>query len=232
MEPSGNERVDADTLERASSVLDRKWSVSVVRELLVEGPQGFSALEASLDGVSGKVLSDCLDALQESGVVERRVLQEEPLRVEYALTDRGRDLEPQVEAIAQWARQHVHDDRPTVLLVDDDSRLVEMHTEWLADSYEVQTATDGRAARDHLDADIDVLVTDRRMPELTGLELAEYVAASDLSCGVVVLTSGDADSTPAVDASLRKPTTPDTLTDTVERVLADGDTRQATPDRH
>lgn len=223
---SGEHRVDAATLETATAVFKKKWSSAVLRALLADGPQGFSDLEQALEDVSGKVLSDCLETLQEKDIIERRVLQEEPLRVEYALTERGRDLESAIEALESWAETHLVEERPTVLLVDDDSRLLEMHRSWLTETYEVQTATDGNAARQQLDSDVDVLVTDQRMPKLSGEELAKYVTLSEFDCGVVALSSVDIDdsvSETPFDEYLRKPSTPGELEDAIETVLPDGD---------
>lgn len=222
MESSSNQKVDATTLEAAGDVFSKKWSLAVVRELLTGGPQGFSDLEEALEDVSGKVLSECLDSLQEDDVVERRVLQEEPLRVEYTLTDRGHDLEPAVSSLETWAETHLVARSPTVLLVDDDDRLLEMHTNWLEDTYEVRSVTDGKSARDHLDDTVDVLVTDQRMPGLSGAKLAQYVDVSDFDCRVLLLSSVDIDESlreMPFDECLRKPTTPEELKDAVETAV-------------
>jgi DNA-binding HxlR family transcriptional regulator len=73
---------------------------------LADGPLGFSALRNRVDGVSKPVLSDALEALTEDGVVERRVVSESPYRVEYALTDAGRDLEAVVRALREWGESY------------------------------------------------------------------------------------------------------------------------------
>lgn len=91
----------------AAAVLDRKWHPVILDRLLADGPQGFSRLEERIDDVSSTVLSDSLQALEDDGVVERRVLEDRPLRVEYSLTERGRDLEPVIDALRAWGREHV-----------------------------------------------------------------------------------------------------------------------------
>ena len=94
-------------LAATAVVLGRKWHPVILRRLLEEGPLGFSALEAAIPGVSGKVLSESLADLQEKGVVNRTVLRERPTRVEYALTERGAALEPAVDELHSWGRAYL-----------------------------------------------------------------------------------------------------------------------------
>lgn len=61
-------------------------------------------------------------------------------------------------------------DVPTVLLVDDQSALVEMYGLFLGDEYDVVTATDGEEMLERIDESIDAVVLDRRMPGMTGDE--------------------------------------------------------------
>ncbi|MEF8908350.1 MAG: helix-turn-helix domain-containing protein, partial [Haloarculaceae archaeon] len=79
----------------------------IVHRLLEGGPQGFNALQESVDGISSKVLSDSLDDLEDAGLVDRAIISEKPFRVEYSLTERGADLEPVVEAMREWGQRHL-----------------------------------------------------------------------------------------------------------------------------
>lgn len=220
LQPSSASRVDTEQLEDAVAHLSKKWSVSIVHTLLTEGPMGFSALQDHLDGVSGKVLSDCLDAFQERGVVERRVIQEEPLRVEYDLTEKGSDLEPVVRALEDWTNEYLDAESATVLLVEDDRRLVEMHETWLEEDFDVRAATDGESARELLTDEVDVLVTDRRTAGLSGPQLAQFVELSGFDCAIVFLSSMPVDETlldVRFDDYVRKPTSPEDLRELVDR---------------
>jgi len=60
-------------------------------------------MTAIVDGLSDRVLSDRLRELESEGVVERIVYPQIPVRVEYRLTEKGRDLRPVVQAIHTWA---------------------------------------------------------------------------------------------------------------------------------
>lgn len=88
-------------VERALGVLDGKWTVLVIRELM-SGTRRFTELRRSLAGVSPKTLTDRLRALEQRGLVERRSFAEIPPRVEYSLTADGRTLEPVIAALGAW----------------------------------------------------------------------------------------------------------------------------------
>jgi DNA-binding HxlR family transcriptional regulator len=90
-----------------ASLIGRKWHPVIIHRLLDNGPMGFNALEAEVDGISSKVLSDSLDDLEESRLVDREIVSEKPFRVQYSLTERGQDLEDVIEAMAEWGQTHL-----------------------------------------------------------------------------------------------------------------------------
>jgi len=90
-----------------ASLLGKKWHPVIVHRLLDNGPLGFNALKEEVDGISSKVLSDSLEDLEEKTLVDRTIVSEKPFRVRYSLTRRGESLEPVIEAMAEWGRQHL-----------------------------------------------------------------------------------------------------------------------------
>ena len=88
--------------EAAMEVLGKKWTALILRPLL-EGPCRFTDMSAYVPGLSDRLLSHRLQELEERGVVERRVYDQRPVRIEYVLTEKGRDLREVLEAIARWA---------------------------------------------------------------------------------------------------------------------------------
>lgn len=90
-----------------ASVLDGKWHPVVVHRLLTDGALGFARLEDRIDGISGTVLSDTLEDLETDGVINREIVSEKPFRVDYSLTERGRDLKPVIAALQEWGERHV-----------------------------------------------------------------------------------------------------------------------------
>ena len=88
---------------RAIAVLDGKWTILVIRDLL-PGTRRFGELRASLTGISPKTLTDRLRDLEATGLVQRTMYAEIPPRVEYELTERGRALGPVLAALADFGR--------------------------------------------------------------------------------------------------------------------------------
>lgn len=90
----------------ATSVLDRKWHPVVVDRLLAADVLRFNELLDEIDGITNKPLSVALADLAENGIVSRTVVDSRPIRVEYALTERGRSLSPVIDALDRWGTTH------------------------------------------------------------------------------------------------------------------------------
>src|SRR3990167_252462 len=88
--------------EQAVQILGKRWTTMIVRTLLPR-PRRFSDMTAIIDGLSDRLLSERLKELEACGIVERRVFAETPVRIEYALTAKGLELDQVVEAIQKWA---------------------------------------------------------------------------------------------------------------------------------
>lgn len=101
-----------------TEVLSRKWHTVIVHRLLREGPLQFSDLQDEIEDISSKVLSESLDDLLAHGILERTILQESPRRVEYGLTEAGRDLEPVIRAMEDWGRRHLEPGRRSLDAAD------------------------------------------------------------------------------------------------------------------
>ena len=85
----------------AVRLIGSKWKLLVVRNLIVR-PWRFNELLRDLSGVSQKVLTDTLRSMEADGLITRTVFPEVPPRVEYALSDLGRSMQPIIEALASW----------------------------------------------------------------------------------------------------------------------------------
>jgi len=77
---------------------------------MMNGPQRFSEMEASLP-ISGRLLSERLKMLEREEMVTRSVYTEYPVRIEYALTDKGRAMQPVIEGLEKWAERWVQVDQ-------------------------------------------------------------------------------------------------------------------------
>ena len=99
--PTSRSYADACPIARALDVIGERWALLVVRELLLGG-QRFSDLRRALPGASSNMLTDRLRELEAHGVVRRRTLPPPAASSIYELTERGRDLEPILEALGGW----------------------------------------------------------------------------------------------------------------------------------
>jgi DNA-binding HxlR family transcriptional regulator len=95
----------------ARDVLDRvgdKWTAHVVA-LLGTGTMRFTEIRRAVDGISPRMLTITLRALERDGLVDRRVYPVIPPRVEYTLTDLGESLLDFVRALIDWSAEHTGD---------------------------------------------------------------------------------------------------------------------------
>ena len=85
----------------AVSLIGGKWKLLIIRNLK-ERPWRFNELQRDIEGISQKVLTDSLRQMIDDGLVYRHDYQEIPPKVEYALSDEGRSLEPFLLGLSIW----------------------------------------------------------------------------------------------------------------------------------
>ena len=90
--------------QNAVELIGRRWSGSVVRALLA-GSVRFGEILNRVPGLSDRLLSERLRELESAGIVSRTVYPDIPVRIEYRLTEKGRELQQIVEAISGWAER-------------------------------------------------------------------------------------------------------------------------------
>jgi DNA-binding HxlR family transcriptional regulator len=98
----------ACSVARTLEVVGEWWSPLIIRDVYV-GLTRFDHIQRNL-GLSRKVLAARLDALVDNGLLERRAYQQHPVRHEYLLTDKGRDLVPALMALMAWGDRWTADD--------------------------------------------------------------------------------------------------------------------------
>jgi DNA-binding HxlR family transcriptional regulator len=87
----------------AVEMVGRRWTGAILWALC-DGPQYFAGLRDAVPGMSDRLLSARLRELEAEGLVERSVHSGAPARVSYALTKKGRALEPALRELRDWAR--------------------------------------------------------------------------------------------------------------------------------
>jgi DNA-binding HxlR family transcriptional regulator len=92
-----------EEVARAADLLGRRWMLAIVWAAAEEGAVRFNEFKMALEGIPPRTLAQRLAELEEAGVLERRVLDARPPRVEYRLTDAGRKLRVLVDAMRVYA---------------------------------------------------------------------------------------------------------------------------------
>ena len=91
---------------RAVEVVGRRWAGAVLKAMLA-GATRFGEIRGAIPGLTNRMLSERLKDFEAEGIVEREVIPEKPVRVEYRLTEKGRALSSAVEALSEWAEEWV-----------------------------------------------------------------------------------------------------------------------------
>ena len=92
-------------VETTLMLIGNKWKVLILRDLLT-GKKRFGELKKSVGNVSQKVLTAQLRAMEENGLLTRKVYAEVPPRVEYSLTELGQSLKPILDSMEQWGIEY------------------------------------------------------------------------------------------------------------------------------
>lgn len=88
--------------QRAVELIGSRWTGSILRALN-SGLVRFSDLTAAIPGLSDRMLSERLKELEAESIIQRTVIPETPVRIEYRLTDKGRALDRVMTEISTWA---------------------------------------------------------------------------------------------------------------------------------
>ncbi len=87
-------------------LIGNKWKILILRNLIYNGTQRFSDFVKTIPGISKKVLTDNLRALEDDGLIRRAVFAEVPPRVEYSLSETGKTLKPILDAMFKWGTDY------------------------------------------------------------------------------------------------------------------------------
>ena len=90
----------------ASELVGRRWTGAIIFVLLQQTCR-FATLRDAIPDITDRMLSERLQELEEEGLVERTVLPETPVRVEYSLTKKGKGLADAINSLANWAEKNV-----------------------------------------------------------------------------------------------------------------------------
>jgi DNA-binding HxlR family transcriptional regulator len=106
-----NSKPEIKTLEEKCEILNiwdilgRKWSLLILKNLSTRNVIRFNELKRSLKDISNTVLSDRLSELEREGLINKKIYPEIPLKVEYRLTTKAKDLEPILQGLDRWCEK-------------------------------------------------------------------------------------------------------------------------------
>lgn len=93
------------SVETTLSIIGDKWKVLILRDL-INGTKRFGELKKSINTISQKVLTQQLRAMENDGLLVRKVYAEVPPRVEYTLTETGLSLKPVLDSMSSWGEEY------------------------------------------------------------------------------------------------------------------------------
>lgn len=98
-------------VRRTMSIVEGKWRLLIINSLL-DGPLRFNELKRQTGKVSQRLLTAQLRALEEEGLVSRKILNVMPPHVEYALTEKGMGIKTVIDAMYAWGEKELQADHP------------------------------------------------------------------------------------------------------------------------
>jgi DNA-binding HxlR family transcriptional regulator len=90
----------------AIELIGARWTGAILRALFT-GHRRYAQIKAAVPGLSDTMLAGRLRSMETDGLIERRVIPTSSVQVEYHLTDKGRDLEPVLEAVMSWSHKWI-----------------------------------------------------------------------------------------------------------------------------
>jgi DNA-binding HxlR family transcriptional regulator len=103
LEPEPHGAQCCPRLHEAVELVGKRWSGAIIAVLLEGGTMRFSEIAQAIPQLSDRLLSERMKELEARGVVERHVHPDSPVRVEYELTEMGRQLAPALAELKGWA---------------------------------------------------------------------------------------------------------------------------------
>ena len=83
-------------------IIGKKFTLHILRNMLLLKQKKFNEFLRSIEGINTKTLSLRLQEMESEGLIERKIIDKRPLRVEYSLTEKGKSLEPILVQMAKF----------------------------------------------------------------------------------------------------------------------------------
>lgn len=171
---------EKELISKAIGLISKKWHSRIIYVLLNNGEANFSQFREELGDISNKVLSESLNDLREKKLVEKSNGSDP----KYVLTDKGKDLEGVFDAVSDWSEKYLAEQKPEVLIVEDNKPQSKMYKRWLEPAYETRTANTRSEIFDEISDSTEIVLLDRKLPSTSAEEL---LTSSDVFDGKQVI---------------------------------------------
>lgn len=103
--PEGFEEI-ACPAEKTIALIGNKWSLLIIRDLLMaDRPLRYNELAKSLKKISSRTLSNKLRNMVSYGIIEKHIIDDSPIKVEYSLTEKGKELSKVTQPMVEWSER-------------------------------------------------------------------------------------------------------------------------------
>lgn len=103
--PDGFEEI-ACPVEKTILLIGNKWTLLIIRELVMaNGPLRYNEIAKALPKISSRTLSSKLKNMVNYGIIEKNIIDDSPIKVEYSLTEKGRQLHKVTRPMAEWSEK-------------------------------------------------------------------------------------------------------------------------------
>jgi DNA-binding HxlR family transcriptional regulator len=103
--PEGFKEIDCPA-EKTILLIGNKWSLLIIRELiLADRPLRYNELAKNLKKISSRTLSKKLKNMANYGIIKKTIFDDSPIKVEYSLTEKGRELYKVTQPMADWSKK-------------------------------------------------------------------------------------------------------------------------------
>ena len=101
-----NPELESCPIQTTFKIIGKKWAVLIIREMF-RGTTQFNRFLEKIEGITPKVLTERLRELEKLGIIKRSIVSEYPIRVEYELTDLGKEFEPVLLAAGSFSMRYM-----------------------------------------------------------------------------------------------------------------------------
>ena len=104
--PAAKQELKRCPIDNTFKVIGKKFTVLILRNMIYEKQKRFNEFLNSIEGINPNTLSTRLREMERNRIIERKIFNETPVRVEYSLSEKGQDLLPILEQMAAFSMKH------------------------------------------------------------------------------------------------------------------------------